>query len=95
MLTFEKTPEAVIENMEAIKPEADRQYKFIRVNKQDADSAFKRMRLLKQSKENLRKDINETNCANMSDDLMRAYDDLMKMYKYIISLESEMAKIGE
>lgn len=68
---------------------------FVNANRIDADSAYRRIRILKAALLNLKHDINSTNCINMDPVLQNVYSEIERCIKDAITLETISVKDGE
>lgn len=68
---------------------------FVQVNRQDSDAAYERIKILKRTVSTLRQEINSTDCAGMDIDLIDIYDEIERLFKSAIYLESLAVENGE
>lgn len=68
---------------------------FVNANRIDSDSAYRRIKILKGTLLNLKRDINATNCINMDPVLQNVYSEIERCFKDAITLETISVKDGE
>lgn len=68
---------------------------FIKIKRIDSDSAYERIKILKNSKKKLMEDINNTDCSGMDSSLINLYNDIETTFDTVIELESLAVASGE
>ena len=68
---------------------------FIKIKRIDSDSAYERIKILKNSKKKLMEDINNTDCSGMDSSLINLYNDIETAFDTAIGLESLAVASGE
>lgn len=68
---------------------------FIKFKRIDSDSAYERIKILKNSKRKLMEDINNTDCSGMNDSLIALYNDIETAFNTAIGWESLAVASGE
>lgn len=68
---------------------------FIKIKRIDSDSAYERIKILKNSKKKLMKDINDTDCSGMDASLINLYNDIEAAFDTAIGWESLAVASGE
>lgn len=68
---------------------------FIKIRRIDSDSAYERIKILKNSKKKLMEDINNTDCSGMNDSLIALYNDIKTAFDTAIGWESLAVASGE
>ncbi len=68
---------------------------FIKVKRIDSDSAYERIKILKNSKKKLMEDINNTDCSGMDSSLINLYNDIETAFDTAIGWESLAVASGE
>lgn len=68
---------------------------FIKIKRIDSDSAYERIKILKNSKKKLIEDINNTDCSGMNDSLIALYNDIETAFNTAIGFESLAVASGE
>ena len=68
---------------------------FIKIKRIDSDSAYERIKILKNSKKKLMEDINNTDCSGMDSSLINLYNDIETTFDTVIERESLAVASGE
>lgn len=68
---------------------------FIKIKRIDSDSAYERIKILKNSKKKLMEDINNTDCSGMDSSLINLYNDIETAFDTAIGWESLAVASGE
>ena len=68
---------------------------FIKIKRIDSDSAYERIKILKNSKKKLMEDINNTDCSGMDSSLINLYNDIETTFDTVIELETLAVASGE